>query len=91
MEDFGKGGAFGTRDRRYGNVDFASLLNDNDRGGGLSRKKVGGEEDDGEDEFHRERQEHGGQSASEILHSTNVIIQKLLTELYSKKDTKTLN
>ena len=33
----------------------------------MSGEKAGGEEEDGEDEFHRERQEHGGQSASEIF------------------------
>ena len=33
----------------------------------MCREKAGGEQEDGEDEFHRERQEHGGQSASEIF------------------------
>jgi len=67
LQDFRKGWALSTRDRRYGNVDLASLLNDDNRSGGLSREKAGGEQEDGEDEFHRERQEHGGQSASEIF------------------------
>ena len=33
----------------------------------MSGEKAGGEEEDGEDEFHRERQEYGSQSASEIF------------------------
>ena len=33
----------------------------------MSREKARGEEEDGEDDFHRERQEHGSQSASEIF------------------------
>jgi hypothetical protein len=53
----------------------------------LSREKARGEEEDGEDEFHRERQEHGGQSASEIFHSANVVIPKLSTALLSTKNT----
>jgi hypothetical protein len=63
------------------------LLNDNDRCGGLSSEKAGDEEEDGEDEFHRQRQEHGGQSASENLKPTRVVILKLLTALFSSKST----
>ena len=33
----------------------------------MCKEKAGGEQECGEDEFHRERQEHGGQSASEIF------------------------
>jgi hypothetical protein len=60
LEDFCKGGTFGARDRRYGNVDFASLLNDNDWSRGLSkeegRKK---KEESGEQMVHLKRQQHG--------------------------------
>jgi hypothetical protein len=51
----------------------------------LSREKARGEEKDGEDEFHRQRQEHGGQSASENLQPTRVVIPNLLTALFSSK------
>jgi len=60
------------------------LFDDDDRGGGLCREKAGGEQKYGEDEFHRERQEHGSQSASEILQRRNVVIRKLPTQLFSK-------
>jgi hypothetical protein len=53
----------------------------------LCREKAGGEQEDGEDEFHRQRQEHGGQSASENLQPTRVVIQNLLTALFSSKST----
>jgi hypothetical protein len=53
----------------------------------LCREKTGGEQDDGEDEFHRQRQEHGSQSASENLQPTRVVIPKILTALFLSKST----
>jgi len=64
------------------------LLNDNDGGGGLSGEKAGGEEEYGEDEFHRERQEHRGQSASEIFVFNKRVYSKVNNSVVLKQKYK---
>ena len=63
-QDFGGSDAFRPTDGLDGDVNFAGLLDDNDRGGGLGVDNEGKKAKKRGEESHRERQQHGNQISS---------------------------